>query len=110
MEIHAQRNERRLAVGRHQGIDLVLDRLNAVFYFFTGTFPSNRFRFLLIRFHFINVALFFEHALENFIERFTHERRQNPINAVDALSAVLAAGDLRNNLRRYRTGDLERFR
>ena len=54
--------------------------------------------------------MLFEHALENFVEWFAHERSQDPIDAVNALSAVLAAGDLRNDLRRYRTGNLERFR
>ncbi len=109
-EIHEERHERRLAVRRHERIDLVLDGLDAVFDLFARPFPRDFFGFFHIGLNAVDFLLFLEDARQNFIVGFPDVGRQNPVDAVDALAAVLAAGDLRDDLRRHGASDLEGFR
>ncbi len=110
LEIHEERHERRLAVRRHEGIDLVLDGLDAVLHLFARPFPRDFFGFFHIGLDAVDFLLLFDDTGQNFIVGFADIRRQNPVDAIDALAAVLAARDLRDDLRRHRASDLKRFR
>ena len=107
LEIHEQRDERRLAVGRHEGVDLVLDGLDTVFNFLLRPLPGDFFGLFHVRFDAVDFALFFDDGFHILLEGFTDIRRQDTVDAVDGLAAVLAAGDLGDDLRRHRAGDLK---
>ena len=109
-EIHEQSDERSLAVGRHEGVDLILNRLNTIFDFFLGTLPSDFFSLFHVRFNAVDFALFFDDGAHIFFKGLADVRCQDAVDAVDGLAAVLAAGDLGDDLRRNRAGNLEGFR
>ena len=109
-KIHEQRDERRLAVGRHEGVDLILDGLDAVLDFLLCPLPGDFFGLFHVRFDTVDFALFFDDSFHVLLEGFADIGRQDAVDAVDGLTAVLAAGDLGDDLRRHRAGDLEGFR
>ena len=103
-QIQEQGHERRLAVGGHQGIDLVLDSLNTGVQFFPQTFIHNRFN------HF-RVCLFPHGAFGPFQEFFPAAPQifaQMP--HVNRLTAILAGSNGSDNLGHYVTGYLEALR
>jgi hypothetical protein len=110
LEIHEERDERCLAVGRHEGVDLVLDGLDAVLDFLLRPLPGDFFGLFHIRFDAVDFALFFDDGFHVLLEGLADVRCQDAVDAVDGLAAVLAAGDLGDDLRRHRAGDLEGFR
>ena len=109
-KIHEQCNKWRLTICSHQCIDLILDSLDAILNLFTRTFPRNFTGFFHIWFHPVNLNLFFNNIVKDFFVRFTYEWRQNAIDTIDTLTAVLTRCNLGNNLRCYCTCNLEGFR
>ena len=100
-ETKAKGDERRLPVGGMQSIDFVFQRLEGVVALFLGTRAGIAFR---IR----DLPLFGNFTV--LVEAFFDERRQHFIDAVNGGAAINMAGDLGDNLRRYRRGGGDRFR
>ena len=94
-------DERRLAVGGMQCVDLILQRLEGVVALFFGTGAG-------IAFGIRDLPLFGDFAM--LFEAFADERRQHFIDAVDGGAAVNMAGDLGDDLRRHRGGGRDRLR
>ncbi len=104
VKVHIDRNERRLAVRGHQRHNLVLDRLYALLDLGAHA-VLHHVRDLLFR-HLNAVFLDrFEHVLTDALTADLHERSQ--MGKRNALSAILAAGHLRHDLRRHVAGRAE---
>ena len=110
LEIHEQGDEGSLAVRGHERINLVLNRLDTVLNFLFRPLPGYFFSLFHIRLDAVDFLLFFYDGFHVFVEGLADVRSQNAVDAVDGLAAVLAAGYLGDDLRRHRTGYLERLR
>ena len=100
-EAEAEGDERRLAVGGVQGVDLVLQRLEGVVTLFLGARHG-------IAFGVRDLPLF--RHLQVFAEALVDERRQDFIDAVDGGAAINMAGDLGDDLRGHGGGGGDRLR
>ena len=79
LEIHEERHERRLAVRRHERIDLVLDGLDAVFHFLAGALPGDLFGLFHIRLDAVDLFLLFDDRGEIFLIGLPHEGREDAV-------------------------------
>ena len=100
-QVQEQRNKRRLAIGGHKGVDLVLDGLHAGFQFFPQAFIHNRFDLFRIR--------VFAQGVLRLIHKFFPAAPQvfAQMPHVNRLTAILAGSNGSDNLGHYVTGYLE---
>ena len=107
LEVHKEGDKGSLPVRRHEGIDLVLDRLDAVLHLLLRTLPRHLLSLLEVGLYAVDLLLVIEGVLEILVEAPSHVRRKDAVNAVDRLAAILTRGDLGDDLRRDGAGDLE---
>ena len=104
VEVHIDRHERRLSVGGQEGDDLILDRLDAAVDLLAETLLDDLVDFFLgdRNAHFLDLG---ERLAADLLTGDLHERRE--VRQADALTAVLVARDLRDDLRRDVAGGRE---
>ncbi len=107
VQVHEHGHKRRLAVGRHERDNLVLDGLHAFFDFAAYAHFRHFIGFFLGVLHAHGVELF-AHFPARLVARHLHEWRQ--VGQGDALTAVLGAGHLGDDLRRHVAGGREAVR
>ncbi len=98
VQIHEYRNEWGLSVRGHQCDDLILDGLHSFFDLAAHPHFGHLVRFFLRILHAERIKLF-AHLAARFLPGYLDERRQ--VGKSDALTAVLAARDLGNDLGRH---------
>ena len=106
-EVHEEGDKGRLPIRRHEGIDLVLDRLDAVLHLLLRPLPRHLLGLLEIGLYAVDLLLVIEGVLEILVEAPSHVGCEDAVDAVDRLAAVLTRGDLGDDLRRDGAGDLE---
>ena len=96
-----------MPIRRHEGIDLVLDRLDAVLHLLLRPLPRHLLGLLEIGLYAVDLLLVIEGVLEVLVKAPAHIGGEDAVDAVDRLAAILTRGDLSDDLRRDGAGDLE---